>query len=183
MAIISQTIYSDSFSWMKFRILIQISLKFVPKGLIDNTSALDQTMAWYHIGDKPLSEPMLVCCTGEYMRHSTSMSYAWIPLKVYLTPMVLVQSYGIKYHISCVQFWISLILKKIYVGFSQLANFRIPCSITFTTRVGFVLIVLTGQNVDETKGSEIPALQTSRNRNFNRPKRRQKKTPTKKIKH
>ena len=32
----------------KFCILIQISLKFVPKGLIDNQSALVQVMAWWH---------------------------------------------------------------------------------------------------------------------------------------
>ena len=42
----------------KFRILIQISLKFVPKGPIDNKSALVQVMAWRRSGDKPLSEPI-----------------------------------------------------------------------------------------------------------------------------
>ena len=40
MAAILQTIFSDAFSWMKsFCILIKISLKFVPKGLIDNNQA------------------------------------------------------------------------------------------------------------------------------------------------
>ena len=43
----------------KFCILIWISLKFVPKGPIDNIPALDQIMAWRRPGDKPLSEPML----------------------------------------------------------------------------------------------------------------------------
>ena len=42
----------------KFRISIQISLKFVPKGPIDNKPALVQVMAWCWSGDKPLSEPM-----------------------------------------------------------------------------------------------------------------------------
>ena len=41
------------------RILIKISLKFVPKGPINNTSALVQVMAWRRIGDKPLPEPLL----------------------------------------------------------------------------------------------------------------------------
>ena len=36
-------------------ILIQISLKFVPKGSIDNKSALIQVMAWHWTGDKPNS--------------------------------------------------------------------------------------------------------------------------------
>ena len=42
------------------RILIQISLKFVPKGPINNNPGLDQIMAWRRSGDKPLSEPMMV---------------------------------------------------------------------------------------------------------------------------
>ena len=39
---------------------IQISLKFVPKGPIDNIPALVQIMAWCRPGNKPLSEPMLI---------------------------------------------------------------------------------------------------------------------------
>ena len=34
--------------------------KFVPKGPINNISALVQIMAWHKLGDKPLSEPMMV---------------------------------------------------------------------------------------------------------------------------
>ena len=41
-------------------IYITISLKFVPKGLINNIPALVQIMAWRRPGDKPLSEPMMV---------------------------------------------------------------------------------------------------------------------------
>ena len=45
-------------------IWIQVSLKFVPMSPINNIPALDlsldQIMAWHHLGDKPLSEPMLV---------------------------------------------------------------------------------------------------------------------------
>ena len=42
------------------RISIDISLKFGPKGPIDNIPALVQIMAWFQQGDKPLSEPMMV---------------------------------------------------------------------------------------------------------------------------
>ena len=40
-------------------ISIQISLKFIPKGPINNIPALVQIMAWRRPGDKPLSEPMM----------------------------------------------------------------------------------------------------------------------------
>ena len=43
------------------RISIKISLKFVPKGPINNNPALVQIMAWRRSGDKPLSEPRMVC--------------------------------------------------------------------------------------------------------------------------
>ena len=42
------------------RISIKISLKFVPKGPINNNPALVQIMAWRRSGDKPLSEQMMV---------------------------------------------------------------------------------------------------------------------------
>ena len=41
-------------------ILLKISLKFVPKGPINNIPVLVQIMAWRRPGDKPLSEPMMV---------------------------------------------------------------------------------------------------------------------------
>ena len=41
-------------------ISINISLKLVPKNLINNIPALVQMMAWRRPGDKPLSEPMIV---------------------------------------------------------------------------------------------------------------------------
>ena len=41
-------------------ISIEISLKFVAKGPINNNPALVQIMAWRRSGDKPLSEPMVV---------------------------------------------------------------------------------------------------------------------------
>ena len=50
-------------------ILIQISLKFVPKSPIDNKSVLVQVMAWRFTGAKPLHEPMLAQFIDAYMRH------------------------------------------------------------------------------------------------------------------
>ena len=41
-------------------ILINISLKFIPKCPINNIPALVQIMAWRQPGNKPLSEPMIV---------------------------------------------------------------------------------------------------------------------------
>ena len=58
--VISQTTFSNAYLWIKSCIiLIQISLEFVPKWLIDNKSALVQVMAWSRTGDKPLPKPML----------------------------------------------------------------------------------------------------------------------------
>ena len=56
------------------RIQIQISLKYVPRSLIDNKPALVQVMAWHRICDMPLSEPMLTWFTDAYMRHQGEMS-------------------------------------------------------------------------------------------------------------
>ena len=39
---------------------INISLKFVPKGLINDIPSSVQIMAWRRPGDKPLSDPMIV---------------------------------------------------------------------------------------------------------------------------
>ena len=48
---------------------IQILLKFVPKGPIDNKRATVQVMAWRRTGGKPLPEPMLTQFTDAYMQH------------------------------------------------------------------------------------------------------------------
>ena len=44
----------------KVRILLKVSLKLVPRGPINNSPSLIQIMAWRRLGDKPLSEPMVV---------------------------------------------------------------------------------------------------------------------------
>ena len=61
MAAIFQTTFAGAFSWKKnVSISINISMKFVLKGPISNILALVQKMAWRRLGDKPLSEPMMV---------------------------------------------------------------------------------------------------------------------------
>ena len=56
---LTDDIFKCIFMNEKFRILIEISLNFVPEGSVDNKWALFQVMAWRRIGDKPLPEPML----------------------------------------------------------------------------------------------------------------------------
>ena len=47
---------------------VEISLKFLPKGPINNTPTLVQIMAWCRICDKPLSEPMITQFNDAYMQ-------------------------------------------------------------------------------------------------------------------
>ena len=65
-------------------ISIKISLKFVPKGPINNIPALVQIMAWRCPGDKPLSEammvslPMHICVTRPQWVKSVSNPLGWL---------------------------------------------------------------------------------------------------------
>ena len=56
------------------RILIRISLKFVPRSPIDNKPALVQVMAWRQTGDKPLPALMLTQFTDAYMQRWGEMN-------------------------------------------------------------------------------------------------------------
>ena len=60
MAAFSQTTFTCIFLNENDWISLKISLKFVPKGPINNIPALVQIMAWCRPGDKPLSGPMVV---------------------------------------------------------------------------------------------------------------------------
>ena len=60
MAAISQSTFLNGFFFNENGcISINISLKFVPKGQINNIPALLQIFAWHRPGDKPLSETMM----------------------------------------------------------------------------------------------------------------------------
>ena len=63
-------------------ISIRISVKFVPKVLINNTPSLVEIMAWCRSGDKPFSQPMMVsllthiCVTRpQWVKQSRSGEY------------------------------------------------------------------------------------------------------------
>ena len=56
------------------RIKIQISLKFVPRSLIDNRPALVRVMAWRRTGDKPLPKQMATQFTDTYKQYKGEMS-------------------------------------------------------------------------------------------------------------
>ena len=53
-------VFKRIFFYENVWISIKISMKFVPKGPINNIPALVQIMAWRRSGDKPLSEPMML---------------------------------------------------------------------------------------------------------------------------
>ena len=70
--------FNRIFVYENVTISIKFSLKFVPKGPINNIPALVQIMAWRRPGDKPLSEPVMVsllthiCVTRpQWVRRST----------------------------------------------------------------------------------------------------------------
>ena len=47
--------------------LIQISLKIIPKGVIDNMPPLFQVMAWCRLGDRPLLESVMIQIHDTYL--------------------------------------------------------------------------------------------------------------------
>ena len=61
---------------------IKVSLKFVPKGPIDNIPSLVQIMAWRRSGDKPLSEPMTVSLPT----HICFVRRQWVKLSIGYSP-------------------------------------------------------------------------------------------------
>ena len=73
-ATFADDIFKCMFVNEKFCILIKISLKFVPKGPIDNKAAFVQIMAWRRTGATPLPEPMLTQLNDAYIRHDGEMS-------------------------------------------------------------------------------------------------------------
>ena len=59
-------------------ISIRISLKYIPKGSINNKWSLVQVMAWHRTGDKPLPEPVLTHFTDAYMHHQGEMNESFV---------------------------------------------------------------------------------------------------------
>ena len=77
----------DIFKWISLNEnvwnSINISLKFVPRGAINNIPTMVQVMAWRRSGDKPLSEPMMVrlpthiCVTRPQWVKSHGFQWTW----------------------------------------------------------------------------------------------------------
>ena len=90
---IFKCIFLNENNWIS----LKISLKFVPKGPINNIPALVQIMAWRRPGDKLLSEPIMVslpthiCVTRPQwvkwcIYFPTCIVYCIPPFEVYLRP-------------------------------------------------------------------------------------------------
>ena len=73
-AILADDIFNCIFLNENDKILIKISLKYVPRSPIDNKPALVQVMAWRQIGDKPLSEPW---CIHAALRGDELTGWGW----------------------------------------------------------------------------------------------------------
>ena len=81
----------DIFKWIFLNenvwISINVSLKFVPRGPINNIPTFVEVTAWRRPGDKPLSEPMVVrlpthiCVTRPQWVKAGLMLYLWYQLK------------------------------------------------------------------------------------------------------
>ena len=78
---------------------IKISLKFVPKGPINNIPALVQIMAWRRSGNKPLSEPMMVsllmhlCVTRPQWVNIRTICYSLRPENCSYEPLIPVKNW------------------------------------------------------------------------------------------
>ena len=66
-------------------IALDVSLKFIPKGPINNIPTLVQLMAWRQPGDKPLSEPMMVSLPT----HICVTRTQWVNFETYANRMFL----------------------------------------------------------------------------------------------
>ena len=69
-------------------ISIRISLKFVPKGPINNIPALVQIMAWCRSGDKPLSEAMMVNLPTNIFVSRPQWVVGWLIAKLWQNSLI-----------------------------------------------------------------------------------------------
>ena len=88
-------------------ILIKISLKFYPKGQIDNIPSLVQIMAWRRPGDKPLSEAMVV----SLLTHICVNRPHWLNSKWYHSATKWYHSFDFIY-----DHWMGLVLAALFMG-------------------------------------------------------------------
>ena len=86
---IFKCIFLNKYAW----ILLKISLKFVPKGLIDNIPSLVWIMAWRRRGVKPLSEAMMV----GLLTHLCDTQLQWIKLLSMIRILSMISILSISY--------------------------------------------------------------------------------------
>ena len=100
MAIISYNIFKWIFMNKTFRILIQISLQFVPGCPIHNRSAFVNIMAWCQIGSHYLNRcwpssltHILVCCISDLCNALNSWVHhlKFLPCECHRTPLMISQ--------------------------------------------------------------------------------------------
>ena len=108
-------------------ISINISLKFVPKGQINNISALVQIMPWRRRGDKPLSEPMMIIS----LTHICGTRPQWVSayLSIRIRVLVIGRIYG--YTRSVVQYWWSCIPSQSIGLFLGVCGSCVECHLLF----------------------------------------------------
>ena len=99
-----------------FCILMRISLKFVPKGPIDNKWALVQVMAWRRTGDNLLPEPMLTRFSDTYMWYKEEMSY----LVLVRAELMFPESWQLKNQMSTT----NSVLSRGFICFKVLKKFK-----------------------------------------------------------
>ena len=101
------------------RISIKISLKFVPKGPINNIPALVQIMAWHRTGDKPLSEPMMgsllthICVTRpQWVNSLAPGKFEWSFRYVIFKRILVIDDWDISRKIAIIEcHWTSLMIR------------------------------------------------------------------------
>ena len=89
----------------KFWISIEISLKFVPKGPINNKPPLVQIMAWCWTGNKTLSEPMMACL----LIHICNTQPQWVNGMMNIWCLLWTLAEMILYHAGSVMLFLSSI--------------------------------------------------------------------------
>ena len=88
-------------------ISINVSLKCVLNGPINNISALVQIMAWRRLGDKPLSEPMMV----SLLTHICVTQPRWINHQLPTVLLWLTQNINFQcYHLRVCQWYMNVIM-------------------------------------------------------------------------
>ena len=130
MAVISQMMFSNAFYWIKmyelrlrfhrslflrfeFTIIqhenvlisIKISLKFIPKGPINNIQALVQTVDWRRPGDRPLSESMIIILLTHICLTRVKSSWLIGAKRRHLTWPTLLQGIHVACRLSVVIVW------------------------------------------------------------------------------